>query len=1365
MLLSLVSPGLRFERRYVGACDLFSSRASKMSSSKSKMRKEKTTAFPRNRGRTKPRARKKYAPPEDGASSHSVTWMTPQLEIVQRGAVKEPPLPKAYKAAQYGSRKVRELSEVYEQPSTTPSEAEIKAPLDLTTGTAHKILATMDWSIQIFWFKAGTPKFIRNYFDRRKGRPLQVPAQGSPNSPRQTTIHRWHDRCATKIQAVFRGRKLRETIESRLEMEKMHVRYRKLQFVHRKIRTLAFINLRPCKQWRERYGPVNQAFYGEPKKKRARFRRRAISHQKNAVGATAPKTTSDAANSTPVSQQSSESSLSSSAILPAHGSSGYAFGHGGGSSLLDSSHSLNYVVPGGGYGVGCPVCAALAIQNVYLRRRATLLFNGYSRFTWHDPEECKDTSEFNPENRKPLRPFRMERLRVKARLTQMAEKTSGEYLQAFRKNKEKHSYAVEAELRAVWLSKQRIAEENILKWREEELVLGFHELNRQRAAEGRLHSGFDGLNDKKGNKRKNSLPATVRSRKGKKASLSLLQKSLTSLSGGASIESSELAQLRFDDLSQSISNVREEAHSEDSEGFSSEAQTKEGHSLEDDESPKQDIANNAKADSTISRHDKNRTGRQPADNEKRPVIHANKSKTAGIAVDFSVREARIRKNENAKVRSLVRRKNLETVVPLPYLRECCARLIQSLARLSFAKRRAAFRRKWRSERLVRLKRLQWVQRDAMWKKGWDRLLREYHEERDLAAKGIQGSWRAHIARGVLFRARRHTAAPMIERWWRGAYVRKYIVPHHRRMKRAEELRRRVYARMSMAGCLFCIQTWYENVVAIKLERQHFHLARQIADQKWVRHCAVKIQSAWREFFYTYVDFPNRENARKTAWLHVSSVEHGRANRRVQRIRSKLHPRLTFLVERLENDGNLDSFSIDLLGDMELWQNPARELVLAVHPDDGELRGKLELEPLSLDAMRAWAENKLKRNILWRNQPGEWVGECRCNRFAREAIHRAGFCRGDVGLPHVFWFPFLHVVDIYYKAVDKMQQQQREVAQALQEKRMIETLSQLILADTADRGSRYGLSHARWQRMGQKGGRHRARMSGLSLTTDVECHEYIRWFMRGRDTCNNCNALLSWTDGGSGNEEGGSSKVPRTKKSTYVKRGQKNRGVCQFCGIKRYEAPTESSTFGVHHRVLLPPLGSRRGLSSRKGITGIGDIKESISELLQHAAFCVYSPAGHWRRLTPKSEVWEEARQKLAMPTERLLISYGINTIGSLWISFYTGQLDSLPGLDHSMVTKLGRLLLFLEEFVTDELNAPEEEEVLKDESQLERDVHRAFGKMGFDPGSFTNMSMLYGENSVIPEVPQEDSAVMWSGLESEDFTASGRMIGLPKSWT
>ena len=121
----------------------------------------------------------------------------------------------------------------------------------------------------------------------------------------------------------------------------------------------------------------------------------------------------------------------------------------------------------------------------------------------------------------------MERLRVRARLAQIAEVNSREYLQRFRRDKEHHSYTVEADLRSIWLYKKRVADELVAKWREEELIIGFAELERQRAAEGRAVAAESG---KKGGKRKKK--PSVRKRTSKKGSISALQKSLTSLSGG-----------------------------------------------------------------------------------------------------------------------------------------------------------------------------------------------------------------------------------------------------------------------------------------------------------------------------------------------------------------------------------------------------------------------------------------------------------------------------------------------------------------------------------------------------------------------------------------------------------------------------------------------------------------------------------------------------------------------------------------------------------------------------------------------------------------------------------------------------------------
>ena len=279
-------------------------------------------------------------------------------------------------------------------------------------------------------------------------------------------------------------------------------------------------------------------------------------------------------------------------------------------------------------------------------------------------------------------------------------------------------------------------------------------------------------------------------------------------------------------------------------------------------------------------------------------------------------------------------------------------------------------------------------------------------------------------------------------------------------------------------------------------------------------------------------------------------------------------------------------------------------------------------------------------------------------------------------------------------------------------------------------------------------------------------------------------LFSWGDKEEGGEEivvtnkatpirtkvGGARQKIKTKGSMNKSRMQ-SRGICRVCGAKRFEAPTEASSLGVHRKVRLPPLGSRRGLSSRRGIDGIGDIREGVSELLQHAAFCVHAPSGHWRRLASKTDVWEEARSQLAGPTEALLAGYGITTIGSLWISMYTNQLASLPGIDPRMAEKLTRLLGFLEAHMAEEIMAPEENEILEDESQLERDVAQAFGKMGaapeldFGDGMFNIDRESIAFDPAFREDHREliDQQMLLSGLDSEEFSASGRMLGLPTS--
>ena len=85
--------------------------------------------------------------------------------------------------------------------------------------------------------------------------------------------------------------------------------------------------------------------------------------------------------------------------------------------------------------------------------------------------------------------------------------------------------------------------------------------------------------------------------------------------------------------------------------------------------------------------------------------------------------------------------------------------------------------------------------------------------------------------------------------------------------------------------------------------------------------------------------------------------------------------------------------------------------------------------------------------------------------------------------------------------------------------------------------------------------------------------------------------------------------------------------------------------------------------------------------------------------------------------------------------------------------------------------APEENEILEDESQLERDVAQAFGKMGaapeldFGDGMFNIDRESIAFDPAFREDHREliDQQMLLSGLDSEEFSASGRMLGLPTS--
>jgi ribosomal protein L40E len=577
---------------------------------------------------------------------------------------------------------------------------------------------------------------------------------------------------------------------------------------------------------------------------------------------------------------------------------------------------------------------------------------------------------------------------------------------------------------------------------------------------------------------------------------------------------------------------------------------------------------------------------------------------------------------------------------------------------------AAKKRLIRATRLKRVKRQYWFLRDKQWETGWAFLLGEYHRFRREAAQRIQGAFRASVAKGIVQKARRWKAIHMLQPWWRGTWARMFTVANLKQQRRVEQLTRRVMARMKYSGLLYTLHTWHANVVEIKLNRDRLFLLRQIADQKWVRCCAIRIQASWRRFYYTQINGAH----------HIHSVEFSPASLRIQKLRKQLHPRLVQLVSQLEKTGNADEFAIDLLGSVEMWQNPEQSIILA---SKIELGNRIPLEPLPLQKMQEWIENTMKRTLLWRPQPLDCIGftdkdegphdhqACRCNPFARVSLHRAGFCRGKIGLPHVIWFPFIHVVQKYFQAVEKMREIQRDVVQALQEKRMMETLGCLILADTSDRGNRFGHTHTRWSK---KSVITRSRMNNRALKRDNKQHDYIRWFVKDVDTCAKCNALLSW---------------------------KAANGKCQVCNTSRLQAPTMSST--LQSKLLLPPLGSRRGVKSRKGLSGVGDIEESINELIYHASFCCYAPAGHWRRLMPKWKVWEESRIHLAEPTRKVLLIYNISTIGSLWLSKISGQLESIPELNDEIVQKLCRLMEFLSDYIMGELLAPEDDQEMYNE--------------------------------------------------------------------
>ncbi len=1582
-------------------------------------------------------ARRARAAKEQPGGGHSVKWMTPQLDVVQRPAPAPAPAPRrVYERPQYGERTTRghrDTSVVLSEPSLD----EIRAPIMDSMLGVHDILADMDWKIKIYWFRAGVPSFIANYWRARRdaGRPaLAVPPSGhvpgppgsvfhppgaglsvsgqfllrQPCCPRLMSLARWQHRRTTRVQALWRGHKLRMSIQARLDLEKLHVRYKKAQFVHRELRTLAFINIHPCKKWQARHAiKAEQERKKRREAKKARLAQRQMrtaqgvegggsslvymADEDSEIGHSRSRSRPDDDDDDDDDDASELSTSSEEGEENGNAENGHR-GNARTRAKREAARLANELAMNvGGFGRGvCPVCAAIELQCRFRRQRMRLLVAGETQFTWARAQDVDDgigpsglgrrarrnqNKNLNGEDVVLRSPFSRERLALKARLAQVAAVAREEYLKRFRGNKETFSYAIAGELQKELAVRKATAAALEHTWRRQELAAGFAELNRQRAERSSTELAAAGggtaaarrrsLMRKPKSKAKMPAAAVVMAKtpaetetmpavkeddppdvapeaaeKGTEANdghSDVGNENKNGNKGGngdgdsgdneintggdgddgggdtadivppAATVSAEpsLEDIRTEHVRQVILQMREEALSEEEASQASidkkaaaaaakavakaEADAKAGIAPQevDEETARAMAKHKAEAEfaKALEAAITKAVAAIPPEGDPEPLVKAypkdvrkakiqqcggkdvwkkmnfakrlnalsgktpeerqaervkavkkkvkkrmgatrKKKRDAGDESPRTkkkrlAREERIRKNEDAKVRSFVRRQTLERRMPEHAVQYGAAALAQSVVRMHRVRCLTLKMRKARALRLQRLQRLRWAQRDASWEKGWAFLLSEYHRFRREGAEAMQRCFRAMVSRGILARARRDNAHPRITAWWRGTWARRVTVPNRVREVRVKELRRKVLNRMRHGVVVWALEKWHANVVNLKLQRQALHLARQIADEKWVVHCAVRVQRAWRGFYYdldptvahgarngiavqmapgaALLVVGDRSAGEKMETEHVSttgtttpplappgaahyghlmSSTRSRRMRRIASLRARLHPRLRELVTRLEEDGDADGFAIDLLGDVELWDNPPPALVWAsVHelggvvlqdddgPDDIDSGRTAVLETLALGDMRAWVESRLRRWLLWRPQP-LWCagGACRCMAQAAEAVHRAGFCRGMVGLPFCIWFPFLHVCQEYYDAVELMRRRTREVVQALQEKRMMETLSRLLLADTADRGAHAGTTtHPRWAEWGGPE-RNRAKMSGGAVVADGAQHNYLRWFVHGKDTCVKCGALLSWEE------------------------GKGSSGRCRVCGARRFEAPTEASSRGVHPRclrklgtatnvsdrsvaeyhgpvthpvahdrrgggaarrpataaanlllgrrrrknrtdVLLPPLGesaaaanarsvsmrrlqrqertakagrrlaavvarnergrlgTRRGEAARPGLMGIGDLEEGVEELVRHAAFAVHAPTGHWRRLTPKWEVWQEATQTLAVPALEVLQAHGIVTLGSLWLSRLAGQLPNL-GLNVRLLRKLDRLLIFLADHMYLELLTP-----------------------------------------------------------------------------
>lgn len=259
-------------------------------------------------------------------------------------------------------------------------------------------------------------------------------------------------------------------------------------------------------------------------------------------------------------------------------------------------------------------------------------------------------------------------------------------------------------------------------------------------------------------------------------------------------------------------------------------------------------------------------------------------------------------------------------------------------------------------------------------------------------------------------------------------------------------------------------------------------------------------------------------------------------------------------------------------------------------------------------------------------------------FVMDSIHRWCSWRpnplpGTAGLiPSCFHY-LIQRVNEQYMDYASLMDASCNVIQHLQEENMIKQLANLILCDTND------WPFKRWEGLGKA--HRRIAMNRLAIQKDRSSYAYLRWFLDGEDLCGHCGALLSWN----------------------------KLGKCKICSKSRYEMETSS----VASRTSKYRLGNRS--VKRPRIHGLEHVREPVFDFLCHAAFCVHAPAGHWRRLMPKVQCWEESRASI----ENIIVileRHNIKTIGSLWISVTSGEFSTL-NIDHQLYKKIVKLLKML----------------------------------------------------------------------------------------